>query len=183
MKACSQLTTMFSSPKQPVENHSALRQTATLTVGIGSDHALCRNMLERVVCDAAAFQGVQVRILTTPCWELLDAIFDSRKKPDLLIFHHRTLSRAIDPVAKAICQRYRPVRILFLGGRIPEGDCFRYTGKGRDKVMVYSSLRRPNQTALRCYLTRQIQWLLEHGAGQSSAIYAGSSPKGGERSQ
>ena len=184
LKCCSQQESTFSAPKQPKRPPMDPRQVPTLTVGIGSDDALCRKMLEREVCAAATRKGISIRILATPCWDLLDTLFTNRKKPDLLIFHHAALSRAIDPVARAICQRYCPVRLLFLGGRIPDGDCALTTGRRGESVLVYSSLRRvQNQTALRRYLNRDMQWLLKHGAGQSSARYDCPAPKGGDAPQ
>lgn len=174
----------FSAPKRPNRQPMDPGQVPTLTVGIGSDDAPCRKMLEREVCAAATCKGITTRILSTPCWDLLDALFACRKKPDLLIFHQKTLSRAIDPVARAICQRYCPVRILFLGGRIPDGDRSLTAGRRGEAVLVYTALRHvENQPVLRRYLNRDMQWLLKHGAGLTAALYDRADPRGGDAAQ
>lgn len=133
-----------------------------LLIGLGSDDETYRTLVETVITAVAAAYGAQVKILSTLCWDLLDSVSAAGMKPDLLIFHHGTISRAMESSTRFICQRYRPVRILFLGSRIPDGIKTLSLHMSREEIALYTSIRNVHDwEAIGAALGRDIQWLLE----------------------
>lgn len=132
-----------------------------LSVGLGSDDKTYRAMLETVITAVAAASGVSVNILSTPCWDLLDEVAAAGMKPDLLIFHQESISRAMESSSRFICQRYRPVRITFLGSRVPDGQKILTLHKTQEEIVLYNSLRDPlDWAAIGKSLGQDIQWVL-----------------------
>lgn len=149
---------------------SAMKGKSILSVGLGSDDETYRSLLETVVKAVAGACGIQTKILSTPCWELLDAVSVAGMKPDLLFFHHSSITRAMDSASRFIYQRYRPVRITFLGCRIPEGAKILTLHQSREEIVLYHSIRNPDAwDSIGECLNKDIQWILENSDADDSS--------------
>ena len=137
-------------------------ENAILSVGLGSDDEAYRALVETVVKAVAAALGVQVQILSARCWNLLDAVSLAGMKPDLLIFHNGSISRAMESATRFIYQRYHPVRITFLGSRIPDGTKTLAMQPSREEIALYTSIRNVNDWGeIGTRLGQDIRWVLE----------------------